>query len=156
MDPAKPGEIKQHCDPNGLSTFLEYLIDHASPETRAVGEPTIADALAGMDDWPHERAVQLMDKVQVDRVADVGCPHRVRARKQKLERRGIPLAKPPGDRAVVERVKPERQQLHRFLDGVGGRPGDLGHDRHVLPGDRVQERRLADVAPAEDADVQAQ
>ena len=38
MDLAKPGEIKQHCDPNGLSTFVEYLMDYASQETRAVGE----------------------------------------------------------------------------------------------------------------------
>ncbi len=64
MDLAKPGDIKQHCDPNGLSTFLEYLIDYASPETRAVGERCIADALAGMDEWPRERAEQLMGLVQ--------------------------------------------------------------------------------------------
>ena len=25
MDLAKPGDIKHHCDPNALSTFLEYL-----------------------------------------------------------------------------------------------------------------------------------
>jgi 2-iminoacetate synthase len=72
MDLAKPGEIKQHCDPNGLSTFLEYLIDYASPETRAVGERTIADALAGMDAWPRERAVQLMAKVEAGQ-RDVYC-----------------------------------------------------------------------------------
>jgi 2-iminoacetate synthase len=72
MDLAKPGEIKQHCDPNGLSTFLEYLIDYASPATRAVGERTIADALAGMDAWPRERAIQLMDKVKAGQ-RDVYC-----------------------------------------------------------------------------------
>ncbi len=27
MDLAKPGEIKNHCDPNAVSTFLEYLLD---------------------------------------------------------------------------------------------------------------------------------
>jgi 2-iminoacetate synthase len=31
MDLAKPGEIKYHCQPNALSTFLEYLHDYASP-----------------------------------------------------------------------------------------------------------------------------
>jgi 2-iminoacetate synthase len=72
MELAKPGDIKQHCDPNGLSTFLEYLIDYASPETRAVGERTIADALAGMDESPRERAVQLMDKVKAGQ-RDVYC-----------------------------------------------------------------------------------
>ena len=72
MDLAKPGDIKQHCDPNGLSTFLEYLIDYASPETRAVGERTIEDALAAMDAWPRERAVQLMEKVKAGQ-RDVYC-----------------------------------------------------------------------------------
>jgi 2-iminoacetate synthase len=72
MDLAKPGEIKRHCDPNGLSTFLEYLIDYASPGTRAVGERTIADALADMDDWPREQAVQMMDKVKAGQ-RDVYC-----------------------------------------------------------------------------------
>jgi 2-iminoacetate synthase len=72
MDLAKPGDIKQHCDPNGLSTFLEYLIDYASPETRAVGERCIADALAGMDEWPRERATQLMTQVQSGK-RDVYC-----------------------------------------------------------------------------------
>ena len=46
MDLAKPGEIKYHCDPNALSTLLEYLDDYGSPETRAVGERLIADT------WP--------------------------------------------------------------------------------------------------------
>ncbi len=69
---AKPGEIKQHCDPNGLSTFLEYLLDYASPETRAVGDRCIADTLDAMDEWPRERAVQLMDKVRAGE-RDVYC-----------------------------------------------------------------------------------
>ena len=47
MDLAKPGEIKEHCDPNALSTFLEYLEDYGSPATRAAGERLIdADARA--------------------------------------------------------------------------------------------------------------
>jgi 2-iminoacetate synthase len=64
MDLAKPGDIKQHCDPNGLSTFVEYLLDYASPGTRAVGERCIAGALAGMDAWPRQRAEQLMARVR--------------------------------------------------------------------------------------------
>lgn len=46
---AKPGEIKTHCGPNALSTFMEYLIDYASKETKAVGECLIEDILRGMD-----------------------------------------------------------------------------------------------------------
>ena len=55
MDLAKPGEIKNHCDPNALSTFLEYLLDYASPETRAVGEQCVAKSLAAMT--PEQRGV---------------------------------------------------------------------------------------------------
>ena len=72
MDLAKPGDIKQHCDPNGLSTFLEYLLDYASPETRAIGDRCIAEALETMDDWPRQRAIQLMDKVRAGE-RDVYC-----------------------------------------------------------------------------------
>jgi 2-iminoacetate synthase len=49
MDLAKPGDIKHHCDPNALSTYLEYLLDYGSEETRAVGEATIAEKVAEMD-----------------------------------------------------------------------------------------------------------
>ena len=64
MDLAKPGDIKQHCDPNGLSTFVEYLLDYASEETRRVGERCIAEVTATMDEWPRERANQLMARVR--------------------------------------------------------------------------------------------
>jgi 2-iminoacetate synthase len=72
MDLAKPGDIKQHCDPNGLSTFLEYLLDYASDDTRRVGERCIAQALSGMEDWPRQRSVQLMDRVKAGE-RDVYC-----------------------------------------------------------------------------------
>jgi len=72
MDLAKPGDIKQHCDPNGLSTFLEYLIDFASPDTRAIGERCIADALGSMEEWPRQRATQMMSLVQSGQ-RDVYC-----------------------------------------------------------------------------------
>lgn len=46
MDLAKPGLIKEFCMPNGLFTFQEYLLDHASPSTRAKGQ-ALLDRLAG-------------------------------------------------------------------------------------------------------------
>ncbi len=55
MDLAKPGDIKMHCDPNGLSTFQEYLDDYASEETRQVGLKLITDVLTNMD--PKSKAV---------------------------------------------------------------------------------------------------
>jgi 2-iminoacetate synthase len=72
MDLAKPGEIKSHCDPNALSTFLEYLIDYASPETRQVGEQRITDALAAME--PSHRAIseKLLQRVREGK-RDVFC-----------------------------------------------------------------------------------
>lgn len=41
MPLAKSGEIQNICQPNAILTFKEYLIDYASPETKAVGEETI-------------------------------------------------------------------------------------------------------------------
>ena len=38
MEFAIPGFIKRFCTPNALSTLMEYLVDYASPETRAAGE----------------------------------------------------------------------------------------------------------------------
>jgi len=41
MDLAKPGLIQKFCRSNAILTFKEYLIDYASPETRAAGEELI-------------------------------------------------------------------------------------------------------------------
>ena len=48
MEFAIPGFIERLCTPNALSTLLEYLVDYASPETRAVGERMLAQELADM------------------------------------------------------------------------------------------------------------
>jgi 2-iminoacetate synthase len=49
MDLAKPGEIKYHCQPNALSTFLEYLCDYAGPQAKSAGEKLISIELQQMD-----------------------------------------------------------------------------------------------------------
>jgi 2-iminoacetate synthase len=64
MDLAKPGDIKNHCDPNALSTFLEYLEDYASPETRAVGEKRIAEVLRQMNAGQVRTSQQLLQQVR--------------------------------------------------------------------------------------------
>ena len=64
MDLAKPGEIRNHCDPNALSTFLEYLTDYASPETRDAGESLIASILAGMDPSAAVRSEKMLARVR--------------------------------------------------------------------------------------------
>ncbi len=41
----KSGQIQNCCHPNALMTLEEYLVDYASPETRAIGEKVIAEQL---------------------------------------------------------------------------------------------------------------
>ncbi len=65
MDMAKPGDIKNHCNPNAVSTFMEYLMDYASPETRAIGEKLIEEAIGSMQGLAQERARMLVAKVRM-------------------------------------------------------------------------------------------
>ena len=46
MSLCKSGNISRCCTPNALMTLKEYLMDYASPETRAAGEALIAKSLA--------------------------------------------------------------------------------------------------------------
>ncbi len=64
MDLAKPGAIKAHCDPNALSTFMEYLLDYASPATRRVGEECVRATLASMAPQARQRALKMIAKVR--------------------------------------------------------------------------------------------
>jgi 2-iminoacetate synthase len=64
MDRAKPGDIKNHCNPNAVSTFQEYLMDYASYETRLIGEDLIEDVINSMSGIARERAVMLLEKVK--------------------------------------------------------------------------------------------
>jgi 2-iminoacetate synthase len=72
MDMAKPGLIKQHCDPNALSTFLEYLLDYGSQQTTAAGETLIVGALEKMDESTRQRSEEMLAKVRNGR-RDVFC-----------------------------------------------------------------------------------
>lgn len=64
MDRAKPGDIKNHCNPNAVSTFMEYLMDYASYETKLVGEDLIDDVINSMHGVARERAILLLEKVK--------------------------------------------------------------------------------------------
>lgn len=72
MDMAKPGLIKEHCDPNALSTFLEYLLDYGSENTRAAGQALIQTALAEMNEVARSRSQAMLEKVRQGR-RDVFC-----------------------------------------------------------------------------------
>ena len=64
MDLAKPGQIKAHCAPNALSTFLEYLLDYGSEETQVVGERLIEQTLNQMEPGPRSISERLIAKVR--------------------------------------------------------------------------------------------
>jgi 2-iminoacetate synthase len=64
MDLAKPGEIKYHCQPNALSTFLEYLCDYASPTAKAAGEKLISIELQHMDQQQTACTLPMLNQVR--------------------------------------------------------------------------------------------
>lgn len=72
MDLAKPGDIKAHCDPNGISTFAEYLLDYADQETRKLGEDLILKTMETMEGVQKERAQKLYELVKSGK-RDVYC-----------------------------------------------------------------------------------
>jgi len=72
MDLAKPGEIKEHCSPNAIATFQEYLDDYGSEETRRAGAACIADALAAMDAPLRARTEKMVAMVKAGK-RDVYC-----------------------------------------------------------------------------------
>ncbi|HKL32474.1 MAG TPA: [FeFe] hydrogenase H-cluster radical SAM maturase HydG [Tangfeifania sp.] len=72
MDLAKPGDIKLHCAPNGLSSFKEYLQNYATPETAKIGNRLIKETLAEMDGLAKQRAEKLVKRVEAGR-DDVYC-----------------------------------------------------------------------------------
>lgn len=72
MDLAKPGDIRMHCDPNAASTFLEYLLDYASPGTREAGVMRIREFLGSMTPSARERTEAMLKAVETGQ-RDVYC-----------------------------------------------------------------------------------
>jgi 2-iminoacetate synthase len=64
MDLAKPGDIKAHCGPNAVSSFLEYLLDYGSIEARASGEREIGKIIEGMTGIAKERSIKMLARVR--------------------------------------------------------------------------------------------
>jgi 2-iminoacetate synthase len=61
MEFAIPGFIKRFCTPNALTTFMEYLVDYASPETAKSGLAQIQAELDKMEDSPMK--TQVLDRL---------------------------------------------------------------------------------------------
>lgn len=72
MDLAKPGLIKEHCDPNALSTFMEYLLDYASEKTRQAGLALIDRTVEQMTGLAKHRSQVMLQKVKEGK-RDVYC-----------------------------------------------------------------------------------
>jgi 2-iminoacetate synthase len=62
MEFAIPGFIQNMCTPNALSTLMEYLVDYASPETRAQGEAAVRREVDRLPEG--ERKSQLVDRLR--------------------------------------------------------------------------------------------
>ena len=63
MDLAKPGLIKQHCGPNAASSFMEFLRDYASPETKKVGMEAMEKFISEMSLKDADTSRKMVDKV---------------------------------------------------------------------------------------------
>ena len=72
MDLAKPGLIKQKCDPNAVTTFQEYLIDYATDGARCAGEQAIERELCGMGDKARRRSERMLGKIRSGK-RDIYC-----------------------------------------------------------------------------------
>ena len=49
----KSGQIQNCCHPNALMTLKEYLMDYATPETKAIGDALIEQEVENV---PNEKA----------------------------------------------------------------------------------------------------
>lgn len=72
MDLAKPGDIKLHCGPNALSSFKEYLLNYASPNTKKIGDQLIRKTIENMSGIAKQRAEKLVKRVEAGK-DDVYC-----------------------------------------------------------------------------------
>ena len=72
MDLAKPGLIKQKCDPNAVTTFQEYLIDYGSAGARQDGEAAIGCELDRMGVKTRRNAEKMLAHIRAGK-RDVFC-----------------------------------------------------------------------------------
>ena len=62
MEFSIPGFIQNLCTPNALTTLLEYLIDYATPETRAIGQSVVEREVAKLPESQRKR--ELIDRLE--------------------------------------------------------------------------------------------
>ena len=59
MEFAVPGFVKRFCTPNALLTLTEYLLDYATPETKAKGMAAIEREIAAMPENNPQKSLLL-------------------------------------------------------------------------------------------------
>lgn len=62
MEFAIPGFVKRFCTPNAVLTFMEYIQDYASPETKAAGLRQIERELEAMPE--SDQKTQLIERIE--------------------------------------------------------------------------------------------
>jgi 2-iminoacetate synthase len=72
MDMAKPGAINSKCEPNALSTYLEYLIEYTPEGLDSPGRASIQSALTRMSRRDREKARAMLERVEQGQ-RDVFC-----------------------------------------------------------------------------------
>ncbi len=72
MELAKPGAIKSKCDPNALSTYLEYLLDYKPEGLEITGRNTIKAELICMSTDTQKKAKEMLEQVEKGK-RDVFC-----------------------------------------------------------------------------------
>jgi len=65
MEFAVPGFVKRFCTPNAILTLTEYLLDYATPETKAKGMAAIEREIAAMPDSNQQKSLLLERLKQV-------------------------------------------------------------------------------------------
>lgn len=62
------GDIKSQCGPNSLASFMEFLLNYATPYTRQLGERLIMEKLELMSEHERGAAERLLQKVRAGRM----------------------------------------------------------------------------------------
>lgn len=65
---AAQGEISHLCGPNSLASFMEFLLNYATPYTRRLGETLINEKLSQMNEQERGAAERLLQKVRSGRM----------------------------------------------------------------------------------------
>ena len=62
------GNIKSQCGPNSMASFMEFLLNYATPYTRQLGEKVIAEKLEQLAEHERGAAERLLQKVRSGRM----------------------------------------------------------------------------------------